>query len=130
MRIRPRDGWAWCLTEGVGRMGGRRKIYQVTSDVRWKATHPSSSKYTHGGSGPVFEDSDPTPSTIKSSAMVPLSSPHSLTFCSNTKNFCESNPWRLAFLSPLFPKFACTASCLLQNANFTLYVPEFGVLWL
>jgi len=85
-------------------VSGRRNIYQVTSDVRCKATNPSSSKYTHSGPEPFLEDFDPTLLTINADATAPFSSPALHTFFSNTKNASKISLWRLAFPSLLLSK--------------------------
>ena len=119
MRIRPRDGWALFLTEDVDRMSGRRKIYQVTSDVRWESSpgirsaHLRLPKQIHGGPEPVFEDSDPTPSTIKSSVMAALSSPPLHTSSSNIKKLNTSPcvwPFSAFFLQKARSSYFMSAS--------------------
>jgi len=112
MRIRRRDGWALCLTEDVDRMSGRRKIYQITSHVRWKSSpgitsaHLRLPKQIHGGPEPLFEGSDLTPSTIKSSVMAALSCPQLHTSSSNIKKkkSCLRTPYAWPFSPFLFTK--------------------------
>ena len=110
MRIRPRDGWAWCSIEDVDRTSGRRKIYQFPSDVRWGSSpgitsaHLRLPKQFHGGPEPVFEGSDLTPSTIKSSVMAAVSSPPLHTSSSNIQKFETHLCMCLAFLRLLFTK--------------------------